>query len=208
MPWGWNGAIVRSIRSASNRTVARAPSCWTWCGVRGVTSTVTRAWLPLHVVPHDDARGPNGALQDEPRRFAELERNVRDERERAADELDRHVPARANLDRRRRQRHQAAADRGERLVLRQDDRLALVGDRDRAGDGVFAHGQAEQRREVVERDELGVAAHHGRDVPRAVGRDKPERRRRSRLAGHRDRGARRKRCQQRRPRDRAALRSS
>ena len=174
-------------------------SCRTWCGVRGATSTMMRAWLPpasCRTTTRGARTAPCSTRREAFRSSSGTSEMADSARPMNSTGTYQRGPIR---DGRRRQRDEPSADRRERLVLRQDDGLALVAHGDRAGDGVFAHGDAEERGEIVECDELGVAAHHGRDGARAVGRDEPERRGGSGLAGHRDRGTRRHRRQQRRP---------
>ena len=108
-------------------------------------------------MPHDDARHAHPPANHQAAGLPQLERHVVDGRQRAADELHRQVPAPADARRRRRQRHQPSADGGQRLVLRDDDGAALVADRDRARQRVFAHEHAEDRGQVVDRHQLGVA---------------------------------------------------
>ena len=101
-PCDWNGAIVRSIRSASKRTdgpawLPAAPDA----ACAGDRIQRDARLIAAGVMPYDDARRTNGVLQHQTRGLAQLERHIRDDRQRAADQFDGDVPARANLDRRR-----------------------------------------------------------------------------------------------------------
>ena len=163
-------AVLRDLVRGRRRHVQRDP-----CLVAG------------DFMPHDDARHAHPPANHQPAGFPQLERHVVDGRQRAADELHRQVPAPADARRRRRQRHEPSADGGQRLVLRDDDGAALVADRDRARQRVFAHQHAEDRGQVVHRHQLGVADDDGGNGARAVERNQPQRNGRRRLTGQRHR---------------------
>ena len=134
-----------SSASASNLIVRWSASCVTVASARGVASIVRRARCAERIVADRDARNAQVADDQQARRLPEVEARVVDERERAADELDRHEPAAARSRRRRGQRDEPARHRGQRLIRRQDDRFPFVGNRDRA-ERFFADGQLERAR--------------------------------------------------------------
>jgi len=157
-------AVLRYGRSRARRGVDRQP--------RGVAERIVADRNPrhAHVADHEQAR-----------RFPEIEPCVVDQRERAADELDRDEPAASAARRRRRQRHEPARHRCQRLVGREDDRLSLVRHRNGA-ERVFTNGDLERRREIVQRDEFLVGDDAERERAAAVLREHRERGRLRRLA--------------------------
>jgi hypothetical protein len=132
------------------------------------------------IVADGDARHAQIADHQEVRRLPQIEPRVVDERERAADEVHGHEPALAAARRRRGQRDQPSGDGRERLVRRQDNRLAFVRNRDRA-ERFLAHGQLEGGREIVEGDKLLITNEGDGQRAAAVLRQQRECRRLSRL---------------------------
>src|SRR5204863_1094919 len=135
----------------------------------------------------------------------ELEPRVVDQPERAAREFHWHQPAAAGASRRgRRQRHQPAGNRGERLIRRENDRLSLV--RHGEAERVLADGQLERRREIVECDELLAVGRDGeRKGAAAVFRQQRQGGRRRGLT--RERGAERDEDEDRRGREKVQSRA-
>ena len=134
-----------------------------------------------------DARHAEVADDDQPRRPAQLEPGAERRRERARHEVDGHEPAAALFDRRRRQRDDPAAGRGERLPGGQGDRLRFGRDGQPAGERVFTGGEIEQPRQVVQREHLlAVQQAHGQRTPRAL-REHGEGSRGRRLSRQRER---------------------
>ena len=80
----------------------------TGCGVGGAMSNTSRAPLPGQLVTDHDARHAKVARDQQPRGLAQLELRLRDERQRARDELDRHIPPPVHAHGRGGKRHQAA----------------------------------------------------------------------------------------------------
>ena len=146
-----------SSASASKRTISRVPVLRD--GVRRRRRDVERQ--PRQAAERldapDDARHADVADEDQPRRLAQLERGHRAPGERARHEVDRHVPRPSFAHRRRGQRDQSAIERRQALARREHDRLRAGGDGQSAGRGVFADDDAEQPRQVVEREHLLAA---------------------------------------------------
>ena len=92
------------------------------------------------------------------RRLPQLQFGVVHERQRAIDELHGDQPAPAGARGWRRQRHEPAGHRRQRLVG-EHDRPVFVTDRERA-ERVFADGQLERCGQVVNRDEFLVVDEH------------------------------------------------
>ena len=118
------------------------------CGVDGQPDAGAGGFVPDLQPRHAQIAG-----DQQPRWFAEIELHVVHECQRTADEIDGHQPAtcrRRASHRRRRQGDEAAGHRGQRLVWREHDGLAFIGDGDT--ERVLAHGKLEHRCEIVERD--------------------------------------------------------
>ena len=140
----------------------------------------------------DDVGNAQLADDDEPRVPAHIDREVHQRPETAADELNRYQPAFSVARDRRRQRDEPTADRRQRLAWRQHRQPAPAGHREPACGGVFAHGELEQRRQLVERDHLPIVDQRAAQRTAAVGRHDGVGRRRGSGAEDRWRG-----CEQR-----------
>src|SRR2546427_2023844 len=125
------------------------------------------------------------------RRLAEIEPRVVDERERAADELDRHQPVVAPSPRLApsivegsgRQRDEPAGKRRERLIRRQDDRFSFVRNGDRA-ERVLTDRQLKDRGQLIQRHEfLGADEGHLDWAAAFFGEQRQRRGRRNALTG-------------------------
>ena len=144
-------------------------------GAAGMISIVARVGGPGASIRAANLRHAHVTHDQEPRVAAELDALIVDGRERARQELDRHEPAPPGAHGGRGQRDDAAADRRHGLVRGHDDRAAAVSDRHAAGQRVLAHADAEERRHVVERNELLPAQRRRRNRTTPVTGDERQR---------------------------------
>ena len=136
------------------------------------------------IVADRHARHAEVADDQQVRRLAKVELRVINQRQRPIDELHRHEPASAGARSGRRQRHEPARHRRQRLVG-EHDRLVFVSDRERA-ERVFAHGQLERGGQIVDRDEFLIVDERERQRAPAVLRENREGDGRRGLAGDPD----------------------
>ena len=101
-----------------------------------------------------DPRYADVSRDDEPRHLAQVERRSERRRQRARHEIHGDEPGAAIAYRRRWQRNQSTGNRGQALARRQDYGLGTRRDGQAARQTVFADGQIEELRQVVERKHL------------------------------------------------------
>jgi hypothetical protein len=99
-------------------------------------------------------RDPQIAGHDQSRRPPQFHARTECRAQRARDEVDRNEPPLTVFDRRRREGHDPSTRRGERLTGRQRDRRRPGRDGERPYHRVFADGEIEQLRELVQREHL------------------------------------------------------